>query len=204
MPPAAVETASPAAVETAATADMRSTAATVEAAAATAMEAGPAARYIAAVSAATHISAVRASITASAVVAATAVAVIVTAAVTVAAAAITPTVEPRTGADENASDKVIGAVVAVGCASVRIIRVVAVRAGRSWSNIAGHRAYTDPYPHANLRARVTCGKQTHSKQSCQSEITHFLASLGSPSILRSTGLGELRGGWCRWSVPTAY
>jgi len=57
-------------------------------------------------------------------------------------------VEPWTSADENATDKPIRTVVAIGCTSIRVIPVIAVGAGRSgtyinWSN-----------PNANRHLRV--------------------------------------------------
>jgi hypothetical protein len=62
---------------------------------------------------------------------------------------MTPVV-PRAGADEDASDKVIAAIEAVGRASVRIVIIVSVSARRrscgdiAWSD-------SDPYSHSNLR-----------------------------------------------------
>src|ERR1700746_49796 len=67
----------------------------------------------------------------------------VVATATVEAATIVAAVEPRAGTDEDASDEVVRAVVAVRSAGVRIVAVVAVSAGRSRADGAVNRAYAD-------------------------------------------------------------
>jgi hypothetical protein len=75
-------------------------------------------------------------------------------------------VEPRAGADEDAADKVVRAVVTVGCASVRVESVVAVGADRR----AVHRS-ANRNTHAHLRAsRPSHGSGRHNQKSEQSSI----------------------------------
>src|ERR1700756_2633184 len=71
------------------------------------------------------------------------------------------TIKPRTCADENAALKPVGAVIAVGCASVGIITVVAI--GTHW-----RRAVKDRWSNLNaegnaLGMRVRSREETTSK-----------------------------------------
>jgi len=86
----------------------------------------------------------------------------VVAAAAVEAATIVAAVEPRAGADEDASNEVVRAVVAVRSAGVRIVAVVTVSAGRSRADGAVNRAYADA--DANLRVGVARSKKQNSQQ----------------------------------------
>ena len=76
---------------------------------------------------------------------------------TVEAASAVEAVEPRAGADEDAADEVVRAVVAVGRAGVGRIRVVAVSADRSWTN------WTDTNSEGDLRVRGAYRNHEQSK-----------------------------------------
>ena len=76
---------------------------------------------------------------------------------TVEAASAVEAVEPRAGADEDAADEVVRAVVAVGCARVRSVRVVAVSADRSWTH------WTDTNSEGDLRVRGAYRNHEQSK-----------------------------------------
>jgi hypothetical protein len=86
----------------------------------------------------------------------------VIAATTVVAAAIVATVEPRAGADEDAADEVVRAVVAVRSAGVRIVAVVTVGAGRRRANGAIDRTHSDAK--GNLGVGAACGKKQNSQK----------------------------------------
>jgi hypothetical protein len=72
------------------------------------------------------------------------------------AAPVVPVI-PRTGAYEDATDKIAGAVIAIGRAFIRIIVVVAILADRSRSIRTVYRTYSDA--HGNLCRRVSRGKK---------------------------------------------
>ena len=78
-------------------------------------------------------------------------------ATTVEAAAVVPVI-PGAGADEDAANEVVRAIVAVGCAGVRIVAVVTVGADRG---SAVDRAHSDGK--ANLRVGIARGKKQNSK-----------------------------------------
>jgi hypothetical protein len=138
------------AVEAAATAaDVSYAATTVEAAA-----------CVTATSAAVGTAGISANVPATVVSAATVV-VIVAAAVSESAATIAPAVKPRASADEQATDEVVRAVVAVRSAGIGIIAVVAVGTDRRCAVVASHGAYADAHAYANLRASVTGCEQTN-------------------------------------------
>src|SRR5215470_14622409 len=62
------------------------------------------------------------------------------------------TVEPRASANENAVHEPVRSVVAVGCARVRIIRIVTKGADRGWSVVVtGPYADSDSKPHLRVR-----------------------------------------------------
>ena len=73
------------------------------------------------------------------------------------AASAVEAVEPRAGADEDAADEVVRAVVAVGCARVRSVGVVAVSADRSWTH------WTDTNSEGDLRVRGAYRNHEQSK-----------------------------------------
>lgn len=76
--------------------------------------------------------------------------------------ASTETMKPRPGTDENSADKILRAIVSVGRASVRGIRVVAVGTYRRWTKIAG--AYSDGNPHLRVSpARRKNQKSEHCR-----------------------------------------
>jgi hypothetical protein len=66
---------------------------------------------------------------------------------------------PGPGADEHAPYKPVWPVVAIGCASIRIIAIVAVRAGRSRTVNR-----TDAHAHRDLGVRGSCGKKQNPQQ----------------------------------------
>jgi hypothetical protein len=112
-------------------------------------------------------------------------ATVVSAATVIAAAAIvsaaTPvTVVPGAGADKEATDKPAGAVVAIGCASVGIVRIVTPGAGRSRVSItviSVSVSVTNPDTHTNLgvsRSRhQRYGNHQRAEQHKISEQLHF-------------------------------
>lgn len=79
-------------------------------------------------------------------------------------------VEPRSGADEDAADKPLRPVVAIRCACIRRVGIVAVGAHRrradrtnvSRANSDGHRPHSHANAHANLRLR---GRRWNQKNS---------------------------------------
>jgi hypothetical protein len=77
-------------------------------------------------------------------------------------ASIEAAMEPRACADEDAAREPARPVIAVGSACVRVIRVVAVGAGGSWSDVtwADSHAHDDP-----LGMSVRCYSQANTKQS---------------------------------------
>jgi len=91
------------------------------------------------------------------------VAVAVIAATTVEAAAVVTAVEPWAGADEDAADEVVRSVIAVGSASIGIVAVVTVGAGRGGADGTVNRAYPDT--ETNLRVGAARGKKQNSQQS---------------------------------------
>jgi hypothetical protein len=121
-----------AAVET--TGAASETAATVETAGATA-EAGTTAETTAASAEATAIEATATAETASATSESRPVKAAPTEAATVESTTSIETMEPRASPDEESVYKPIGAVVAVRCAIVGVIAVVAVGASRTWTQI---------------------------------------------------------------------
>jgi hypothetical protein len=90
------------------------------------------------------------------------VAVAVIAATTVEAAAVVTAVEPWAGADEDAADEVVRSVIAVGSASIGIVAVVTVGAGRGGADGTVNRAY--PNAETNLRVGAARGKKQNSQQ----------------------------------------
>jgi hypothetical protein len=164
--PAAV---SPAAMETASTANVSPAATTVEASPAAANTAA-AARYTPAARKSTAT--IGASI--SAPVPAAAVSVVVAATVTESAATVAPPVEPWTGADKDAADEVVRAVISVRSASVGGVPVVAVSTNRCRSNIPAHWPHADAYANAYLCTCVTRCKHANRNQNRKSYISHFL------------------------------
>ena len=80
----------------------------------------------------------------------------------VARASIIAATEPRASTDENAAGEPARAVVAVGSACVRVIRIVTVGADGSRTNVSG----ADPDAHGNsLRMGVWSYRQAKSEQS---------------------------------------
>ena len=77
-------------------------------------------------------------------------------------ASIEATMEPRACTDEDAAREPARPVIAVGSARVRVIRVVAVGADGSWSEVtwADSHAHDDP-----LCMSVRCCSQANTKQS---------------------------------------
>lgn len=59
---------------------------------------------------------------------------------------------PGAGADEDAANEVVRAIVAVGSAGVRIITVVAISADRCWSNGDADRTYSNANSDLGVRA----------------------------------------------------
>ena len=92
-------------------------------------------------------------------------------ATTVEAAAVVPVI-PGAGADKDTADEVVRAVVAVGCAGVWIVAVVAVGADRSRADGAVNGAYPDG--NANLRVGITRGKKQNSQQCNIFQVTHLV------------------------------
>ena len=78
---------------------------------------------------------------------------------------------PRTGADEDAADKPFRPVVAIRCACIRRVGIVAVGAHRrranrtnvSRANSDGHRPHSHANANANLRLRGRCWNQKSSE-----------------------------------------
>ena len=102
--------------------------------------------------------------TASVVTAVSVVAVAIVAATTVEAAtivttAVVATVEPGAGADEDAADEVVRAIVAVWSACVRIVAVVTVGADRRRAVDGAH-----SNGHANLGVGAARGEKQNSQQ----------------------------------------
>lgn len=158
---------------------MEASSTTVEASATTAMEGGSctmeaAANGTTSYSTASCISSTVRSIAASAVGAIAAASIVATATVEptttpVSAMAPAPTV-PGTNAEEDAAIKPGWAVVAIGCASVGIVRIVAVCAG--WRAVRRITAIVaaiittiaaDSDTNGNLRVRAGCGNEEKSK-----------------------------------------
>jgi hypothetical protein len=75
------------------------------------------------------------------------------------------TMEPWTSATKDATHKPFRTVVAVGCARVWIIVVVAVGADWCWSVVG--RPYSDAH-HNSLGVRIRSGEQANSKQTKKS------------------------------------
>jgi hypothetical protein len=77
-------------------------------------------------------------------------------------ASVEAAMEPRACTDEDTAREPARPVIAVGSACVRVIRVVAVGAGGSWSEVAGadSHAHDDP-----LGMSVRCCSQANTKQS---------------------------------------
>jgi hypothetical protein len=71
--------------------------------------------------------------------------------------------EPRTGTDEDSTNEVVWAVVAVRSTSIRVIPVVAVFASGAWTYISVARA------HANADSQSLCvrGKCGRKHANCQ-------------------------------------
>ena len=99
-------------------------------------------------------------------------------------------VVPRACADEDATDKPIRTVVAIGRARVRRIRVIPIGANRRCANIGGtdsHRHRADCDANANLRLRR--GRRNHERdcQNCHEAknfcVSHFGLLLSSPNCL---------------------
>ena len=80
------------------------------------------------------------------------------------------TMEPRARSDENAPCKPVGSIVAIGCASVGIISVVAIRTG--WSRSDRYADGTDSNSDAYLRLRVRQWDHQHRQQRNISHIPH--------------------------------
>ncbi len=72
---------------------------------------------------------------------------------------MSPAVVPRARADKDSAGKPVRAIVAVGCASIRIIRVIAVSASWRASHIARANAHSDTYsnsrPHDDRSLRIS-------------------------------------------------
>ena len=115
----------------------------------------------------------RPSVISAAIVAATPVvaAAIISPGATVVAAPIIA-VEPRTGADEDAAHKPVGAVVAVRGAVVRVIIIVTVGANGSRTVVDGA-TNADSDTHLGVRATAKNKKQ-QSEQSHVLEISHLV------------------------------
>ncbi len=77
-------------------------------------------------------------------------------------ASIEAAMEPRACADEHAAREPARPVIAVGSACVRVIRVVAVGAGGSWSDVTWADSHAHDHP---LCMSVRCYSQANTKQS---------------------------------------
>jgi hypothetical protein len=78
-------------------------------------------------------------------------------------AATVESVKPRTRAYKHASDKIIRAVVAVRCATVWRIPIVAIGAGRSRFNVSWRDvAWPESNPHTNPNLRMGCARHYHA------------------------------------------
>jgi hypothetical protein len=77
----------------------------------------------------------------------------VTIAAVISTTAVAPTVEPRTGADEEAADEVVSAVVAVRSAGVGVITVIPVGADRGSAVIAADWTYADAHRELSVGVR---------------------------------------------------
>jgi hypothetical protein len=88
--------------------------------------------------------------------------------------------EPRAGTDKNTTDEELGTVVAIRCAGIRIIPVVAVRAYRWWKV-----AVTGPYEYADRNVcRITRGWDHQNTQDGKIlEILHFSTPRSDPKYL---------------------
>ena len=75
----------------------------------------------------------------------------------VVAVTVAPTLIPGPGTDEYAADKVIRTVVAIRCASVGRISIIAIRADGGSSDAYGNWTYTEA--NGNLRLRVSGSQQ---------------------------------------------
>lgn len=106
---------------------------------------------------------------------------------------VTPVV-PRSSADEDASDKVVGTIETIRRASIGIVIIVSVRARRrSSSDIPG--SDSDPHADSNLRLRVSHRQHQYCQQREIFCVTHEnplrqtrRASGGSENFLRGCGL----------------
>jgi hypothetical protein len=75
-------------------------------------------------------------------------------------AAAVEAVKPRSGADKDASYKVIRAVIAVGCTSIRVIAIITVCASRSRADTAVNWANSNADAEAHLSLCIAgCKKQ---------------------------------------------
>jgi hypothetical protein len=83
---------------------------------------------------------------------------------TVVAVSIVAAAIPRAGTDEHAACKPVRAVVAIGCARVRIIPVIAIRTDGSRTDAGIDR--TNANAHGNLGMRGSCGKKQNPQQCC--------------------------------------
>ena len=104
-----------------------------------------------------------ATIAISAVTIVTAMAVIsvaIVTATTVEAAAVVAAVVPGASADEDATEEVVRAIVAVGSAGVGIVAVVTVGADWRWADGAVHGTYSNRY--ADLRVGAARGEKQNS------------------------------------------
>jgi hypothetical protein len=105
------------------------------------------------------------------------------------AATEAPSTEPGAGTDEDATDEVVRAVVAVRGASVRVISVITVIANRRWAVIAATViATTDADPDGKLCIGVGRGQKHECKANANKskifEITHFVASRRERYLIR--------------------
>src|ERR1700691_2266536 len=84
--------------------------------------------------------------------------------------------EPRTGADEQSTREPIRSVVAIRCASVRVIPVISVIARRRCAKVARSK----PHAHTHLSLRVGQGQHQNTYQSQMFYVSHKF-----PLVLRS-------------------
>jgi hypothetical protein len=139
------------AVEAATTSTDCAAASIMEAVATATVERITTARYVHAVE--TIVTVESAAIPVTPVATAAAIATMIPIATTIVTAAIVGVTVPRAGTDEYSIHKVIRSPVAVRCARVRRVRVVAVGAYRRPTDRDSHWSYSNPHSHPNLRAR---------------------------------------------------
>ena len=114
-------------------------------------------------------------------------------------AGVTPSVEPRTRADERAAYEVIRAVVTIRGACIRIVAVIPIRAGGRRPDVLGRNTNPHSYrPHSNPDPDLRMGcASTHASQNCENckhycvlcvshiEASSIIARSNSASLFRA-------------------